>query len=295
MKKLNIPSSQGLRGSTPAFDEDDAGQNKQFWIIIGAFAAFLSLVGGILLWSLNRHEEKKDLGYQLSQGDKDSINAQAKKFIEASGTWGLKNDQINDKNVMDVWYLVRLKSPNNEMFYTDRQTQYKSLGDDIMAPGGNISYSGNAVDGWDDDTARSNMMSFKVQGFQVSKMPDRGDSESSEGKIIATVPVSFQSVENSVIPTGTDSAWDGKFKQMQKTFQNTGTLTMVKDKGGNGAWRVRDVQEVNNPFVLVTWDTPNRDYISSQLDMRQIKTYQGTFAKDYYGGPTATTEGPIGD
>lgn len=172
MKKIALPPLPERKGSSTAFEEDEAGQNKRFWIILGAFAALLALIGGLIFWITSK-DDPKDSRYSLSKQEKDGISSQAKSFIQQSGTWGLNLSKIDNSNVMNVWYNTRLNTPNNGTFFTDRQTKYNAIRDSLIAPGATIYFDTNSVQQWNDTYSRENMLSFAIQNFQITKMPNK--------------------------------------------------------------------------------------------------------------------------
>lgn len=261
--------------------EEERSQRKRFWIAVGAFIVILSLITGGIFWltTLGGEDDKK---YNISAQDEAKIKKNVEDFVKESGTWGLKNEKINNGNVMNIWYVVRQELDNNEDYYLSRADNYNNLRDKYIKPNSPAYFTERLTGAWNDTSARDKMASFKISSANADKITNVGYLDGSQD-VVATIPVNIRSVETVIMPTATDSSWTGSFNQLSKTFDDRALINISKG-AGETEWKITSVNDMTYPFLLSTWEKVGNNYDAQQQNMRKIKTYYGTLGKDYQNG-----------
>lgn len=248
------------------YEYDDTEQRKRLKYLIGAVIVFIIAMISIIFLVIpsNTDNDNLDSSIDISNSDKKTIGDNTKDIFNKIGNFGVISDSLTADNISDVRNII-LHNPNNAGdYFVSRSDAYQSISTSIM-PGSPIDYDSRDVAQWDNSLEAGDLTSYSLLSTQVN-VSDKGNIvEINDGnKTTVDVDVVFSSRETKRVVTGNDTNWDGSFNVLQKSFSdNKAHLTFIKD---GDAWKLYNIDKVDNTFLLATWKNPSSDAFDSTQD-----------------------------
>lgn len=258
-------------------DDNDDKENKkrltQFLAILGVI-----IVAGILIIMFVIPEDTNDTrdvksDLKISDSDKAEVEATAQNIIERAGNFGFIPDKINADNLQEISYNLSVDENNSEEFFNSRQLSYDSIKRFIM-PNSPIDYSDEVIARWNNDMELKSMISYEIDYVDTAAKDTAGRID---GNTAAVVDVDFTTKEQVRNKTANDTTWDGSYSIGQKMFNNnTAQFVFTKDPTSN-EWRLYEIKDLKNKFLLSTWENPNIDsFLSTQQNFENVGVLERT-------------------
>ena len=259
--------------------DEKTTRNRLIYLIVGVLSVAVATVLLAVWWTTpNEEPTTPEITSQVEIDNQDQVllSSRAKELLSIAGNFGVRPNTLTGDNIMNAQYLIASNPNQAKDFFVSRESAYAALKPHVFA-GSPLSYDDRAVSQWTNQNELQNLTGYTVDSVSATTKKtgsyvNIGDKQHTA----ATVTVNFTSVATQRIQTINDSAWDGTFNVMEKTFaNNTANLTFAKD--GNGQWKLYSITDLKNQFLLATWYTPNSDaYANTQFDFKLIDTIKAT-------------------
>lgn len=245
----------------------DNGENRRLWVLIGgAFLVIAVLTAGIMAVTRSTGDKKTDavkVNVPISAEDQNTIKSDTDAFLQASGNFGVRSDNLNADNILNVRYLSDQSSAEDvSTFITTRETSYKNARQYIDKDA-NIYYDSNITGEWSNAFETSQMSTFEIVNSNI-QVADKGTYLTIDGKqrLAASVEATFTSRQTIRSQTKDDPSWDGTFNILSKDFNNNLVqMTFIQEDGG---WKIYGMNPPERQFLLSTWKSPSQDAYGTQ-------------------------------
>lgn len=254
-------------------------ESKRFVIISVAVLLVAALIVGGVLFFFGDDEKKTLDVIALNATEKEEVSLLAEDFVKDAGTWGAITNKINGNNIIIVRALTTENDSSASRFFTTRQAKAVEVKEKYTSAGplANLLEDANQ---WVDAISLDNISTFTINSVDATA-PDKASFLVYENEQVksARVQVNFRATQVNRIQTGDDTSWDGTFSVLDKKTEGKVVVTVIQTKEG---WKVRNVSEGKNDYMLVSWGNPvNKPYGSTQFDFTEVSTIKAKI-----GGPS---------
>lgn len=257
-------------------DEKDNSLNKRAIIVvalpIAIVAIFLTLFFTIFNGDETEENQVKEIKSEVkvSSSDQIALEGLAEQLINQAGTFGVKQETITPNNIDEMATLLETNVEVAEYYFTPRAVSYNNI-DSLIFEGSPIDYSVTEVNQWSNDFETNFRNSFKIKSVDaVADDKSAFVTVNGEQVEVVNVRVSFNSNETMYVENGSEYGALRTYSVRSKDFNNnSATLMFAKDVDGD--WKLYDIRNLSNKFLLSTWNDPKSDSFSeTQFNFPEI-------------------------
>lgn len=244
-------------------------ERAKFQIAVAAILISGLIAAGAMVFMGRGDDERPKSTVELSVEDQRAAEVASKAFVQTAGTWGVKQGSITPNNFIEARYLIRSMSAGASQYWIDRSVSYKAVLGGSLSSAGPLVYDRNTYTHWDDQAAREYLSSFTIQNVSAKSGTTGGYVEIGAQRFpSAYVKTTFTSRQTNMRHTVDDASWDGTVDIMARNYNQDVTVTLVKQ---DEKWRVYDVANLTQPFLLTTWREPDASYeVSMQVGFTKV-------------------------
>lgn len=256
-------------------DEIDSKTEKKrmIMLIAGVFAVLAVVLSLAFAFIPDGSDQEEDIKSEVfvSKEDQLIIEELSSSIMEDVGNFGVVTDSLTAENALDVEYIIAQTPNSGGEFYISRKNSYDKIREDILKESP-IDYSPKVASEWINESETDGLISYEMIS-QNSTAVEKGSYLNFNGtdEAAAYVDVNFTSKETIRQATADDSSWDGSYDILEKTFPNN-TLRMTFIKDSNNEWKLYSIINLENKFLLSTWETPSSfdTYATTQYDFKKV-------------------------
>jgi len=256
---------------------EEAPLNKKAIVVVVlpvvAVAIFLILFFVVFPGNTNNEETNQPIvssTVEISESEQVKLEGISETIINQTGEFGVKKDVITPENIDELATLLEIDVNSADYYFTSRSTAYNSI-DDYIMEGSPIDYNETEVNSWSNDFETLFRNSFSIESVEASAY-EKGSYVDIDGTQLrsASVRVSFNSNETMFVEVGSEFGAERSYSVRSKNFNNT-TATLVFVIDSDNEWKLYDIRDLENEFLLATWDNPRSDAFSeTQFDLQEI-------------------------
>lgn len=208
----------------------------------------------------------------ISESEQVELESTAERIVNQTGNFGVKKDVVTSENIDELATLLEIDVNSADYYFTSRATAYNTI-DEYTMEGSPIDYNQTEVNSWSNDFETLFRNSFSIESVEASAY-DEGTFVDLNGNQLraATVRVSFNSNETMFVEVGSEFGAERSYSVRSKNFNNT-TANFIFVIDADNEWKLYDIRDLNNEFLLATWNNPRSDAFSeTQFDLQEVDT-----------------------
>lgn len=255
--------------------EEDGPLNKRAIAVVAVPLALVVVFLVIFFTVFNDNDEEApssapvDNSVEITETEQLEVEGLAEQFITQAGTFGVKKDAISAENIDEMATLLETDVNSSQYYFTSRAVAYGSLEEFIMTDSP-LDYPADTVNNWTNSFETNFRNSFVVNDVKVNAENKGSSITTDEGQLkSAVVNVVFDSNETMFVEVGSEYGAERSYSVRSKDFVgNRASLIFVDTPEG---WKLYNIRDLNNEFLLATWDDPAEEAFSdTQFNFEEI-------------------------
>lgn len=257
-------------------DEENNVLNKRAIVVVALPIALVAIFLTLFFTVFNRDEseeakvEEIKSEISVSSSDQIALEGLAEQLITQAGTFGVKQETITPNNIDEMATLLETNVEVAEYYFTPRSVAYNSIGG-LILEGSPIDYNDTETSQWSNDFETNFRNSFTIKSVEATS-EDKSAFVTVDGEQVEVVNVRvvFNSNETMYVENGSEYGALRTYSVRSKDFNNN-SATLMFAKDNEGEWKLYDVRNLSNEFLLSTWNDPKSDSFSeTQFNFPEI-------------------------
>lgn len=255
--------------------EEDGPLNKRAIAVVAVPLALVVVFLVVFFTVFNDNNEEApssvpvDNSVEITETEQLEVEGLAEQFITQAGTFGVKKETISAENIDEMATLLETDVNSSQYYFTSRAVAYGSLEEFIMTDSP-LDYPADTVNNWTNSFETNFRNSFVVNDVKVNAEKKGNSITTDEGQLkSAVVNVVFDSNETMFVEVGSEYGAERSYSVRSKDFVgNSASLIFVDTPEG---WKLYNIRDLNNEFLLATWDDPAEEAFSdTQFNFEEI-------------------------
>lgn len=255
--------------------EEDGPLNKRAIAVVAVPLALVVVFLVVFFTVFNDNDEEApssapvDSSVEITETEQLEVEGLAEQFITQAGTFGVKKDAVSAENIDEMATLLETDVNSSQYYFTSRAVAYGSLEEFIMTDSP-LDYPADTVNNWTNSFETNFRNSFVVNDVKVNTEKKGNSITTDEGQLkSAVVNVVFDSNETMFVEVGSEYGAERSYSVRSKDFVgNSASLIFVDTPEG---WKLYNIRDLNNEFLLATWDDPAEEAFSdTQFNFEEI-------------------------
>lgn len=256
-------------------EESDKGFDKRAVAIVAVPIVVIALFLSLFFFVFNNDSEDETVPEvkseaEVSETEQIELEGLSEQIVGRTGNFGVKKDQVTADNVDELATLLETDIDSADYFFTPRAKSYDAARDFIIE-GSPVDYSTTQVSNWTNGFETNFNVGFNVNSVEAVAY-DKGSFVNLNGsqRRAVSVRVTFDSTETMFVEVGSEFGAERSYTITSKDFNNNNaTFVFVADAKNN--WKLYDIRDLNNQFLLSTWSKPEIGaYSETQYNFKEI-------------------------